>query len=115
MNLHAIVRGAINANHADETFTWFRSLGQQNIEGLMQNTYADGVEIKGSFQSEGDSTLDHSNLAGQNSLIRKLYVFADNDAQMRPYALYRPLARTGDYIVDKYNAYRFVVAVEEDF
>lgn len=115
LNLHAIVRGAINANLEDQVFTLYRSLGMQNLEGMPVNTYQQGEEIKGNFQPEGDSALDHANLAGQNSSIRKLYVYAPNDPKLRPWGLYRALARTGDYLVDANGAWWFVIAVEEDY
>jgi hypothetical protein len=115
MNLHNIVRGAINAVHKDQDFIIYRSLGCKNVSGIVKNTYAVGVQISGSFQSEGDSALDHSNNAGQNSGIRKLYIYASDNPALRPMGVYRPLARTGDYFKDTNNAYWLVIAVEEDF
>lgn len=115
MNLHAIVRGAINANLEDVTLTLYRSLGETNVEGLMTNVYAQGVKVKGSFQSEGDAALDHANLAGQNSITRKLYLYASSGVSERPWGIYRTLSRTGDYLVDGNGGFWLVVAVEEDF
>lgn len=57
LNLHAIVRQAINANYADETFKLYRSVGQKNVGGIVQAYYAPAEEIQGNFQSEGDSAL----------------------------------------------------------
>lgn len=115
INLHGVVRSAINAIHQDQAFTIYRSLGCKNVAGMVQNTYAAGEKILGSLQSEGDSALDHSNNAGQNSTIRKLYIYASNDPVLRPMGIYRPLARTGDYFKDENGAYWLAVAVEEDF
>ncbi|WP_443894650.1 hypothetical protein [Parasutterella excrementihominis] len=77
--------------------------------------YAPAETIRGNFQSEGDSALDHANLAGQNTIIRKLYLYASNDRKTRPWAQYRPLARTGDYIEDSKGGYWLITAVLEDF
>lgn len=115
MNLHNIVRGAINANLADVTLTYYRSLGEREVDYMMQNAYAAPVSVKGSFQSEGDAALDHANLAGQNSITRKLYLYSSDSVTERPWGIYRPLARTGDYFLDANGAYWLVVAVEEDF
>lgn len=115
MNLHDIVRGAININHPDKQFTIFRSLGEVNRNGLVQAVFAPAEIIIGNIQSEGDSALDHANFAGQNSIVRRLYVYAPDDWQKRPWALFRPLARTGDYIVDERGYWWLVVAVLEDF
>ena len=84
LNLHAIVRQAINANYADETFKLYRSVGQKNVGGIVQAYYAPPEEIQGNFQSEGDSALDHANLAGVGSSYTSpllLYRYADNQSR----------------------------------
>lgn len=115
LNLHAIVRQSINANYADETFKLYRSVGQKNVGGIVQAYYAPAEEIQGNFQSEGDSALDHANLAGQNTIIRRLYLFASSDQKQRPWAIYRPLARSGDYVEDSKGGQWLITAVIEDF
>ena len=53
MNLHDIVRGAIQTNLEDETLTWYRSAGQiVDDEGIATAGYYPGVTVRGSFQSE---------------------------------------------------------------
>ena len=116
MNLHNIVRGAIQSNLPDEEFTLYRSLGQvNNDEGICVSGYASGITIKGNFQPEGDAALNFSGLSAQNTIIRKLYVYATEDRETRPWSLYRPLSRTGDYIQDKRGDYWLVLAVTEDY
>ena len=103
MNLHNIVRGAIQSNLPDEEFTLYRSIGQvNNDEGIMTASYSEGETIKGNFQSDSDASLHFSGLSAQNTIIRKLYVYATDDRAGRPWAMYRPLARSG-------------IAVTEDF
>lgn len=116
MNLHKIVRGAIESNYPDDTLTLYRSVGQvNNDEGICVAGYAPGITIKGNFQPEGDAALHFSNMSAQNSIIRKLYVYATEDRETRPWSLYRPLSRTGDYIQDKRGDYWLVLAVTEDY
>lgn len=116
MNLHKIVRGAITSNLEDEPFTLYRSVGQvNNDEGVCVSGYAPGITIKGNFQPEGDAALHFSNMSAQNTIIRKLYVYATEDRETRPWSLYRPLSRTGDYIQDKRDDYWLVLAVTEDY
>lgn len=115
LNLHDIVRRAINQNYADAKLKIYRSIGQENENGVMSAFYAPAENILGNFQSEGDAALDHANLAGQNTIIRKLYLYASNDRKTRPWAQYRPLARTGDYIEDSKGGYWLITAVIEDF
>lgn len=116
MNLHKIVRGAITSNLEDEPFTLYRSVGQTvNDEGVCVSGYAPGESIKGNFQSDSDAALHFSGLAAHNTIIRKLYVYATEDRSTRPWSFYRPLARSGDYVLDKRGDYWYVIAVTEDF
>lgn len=115
LNLHSIVRSAINVNYQDQQFDIYRSLGQKNINSIVQAFYAPAEVVLGNFQSEGDSALDHADLAGQNTIIRKLYLYATDDRKTRPWSIYRPLARSGDFIVDKHGGYWLITAVLEDF
>ena len=115
LNLHHIVRSAINANYPDARLELFRSTGQSNVGGVMTATYAPPVPVWGNFQSEGDAALSHADLAGQNTIIRRLYLYADRDRRTRPWSIYRPLARSGDYVRDDRGGYWLVTAVTEDF
>lgn len=115
LNLHDIVRSAITQNYADAELKIYRSIGQENVGGVVTAFYAPAETILGNFQSEGDAALDHANLAGQNTIIRKLYLYASDDREARPWAEYRPLARSGDYIEDSKGGYWLITAVSEDF
>lgn len=115
LNLHHIVRPAINANYPDGDFELFRSTGQSNQNGIVTATYSPAIPIKGNFQSEGDAALAHADMAGQNTIIRRLYVYACDNRGKRPWSVYRPLARSGDYIRDIHGGYWLVTAVLEDF
>ena len=115
MNLHAIVRGAINANNPDAAFTLYRYAGDQFSKGVKTALYEKVEGLSGNFQSEGDAALSFQNLAGQNTITRKLYLCAPADEASRPWAVYRPLGRGGDYVADATGRWWKVDAVEEDF
>lgn len=115
LNLHAIVRRAITANKADDLFDLYRSAGQVMQDGIMVAAYDPPVRISGQFQSENDAALAHADMAGQNTIIRKLYVYAPDNLKERPWSIYRPLARSGDYVRDKFGRFWLVTAVTEDF
>ena len=73
MNLHNIVRGAIQSNLPDEEFTLYRSIGQvNNDEGIMTASYSQGETIKGNFQSTAVYTIV---CLLRTPVIRKLYVY----------------------------------------
>lgn len=115
MNLHDIVRGAINVNLEDQSFTLLRSEGSSVVNGVRVSKYRKVEGLKGNFQSEGDAALNFSNNAAQNTIIRRLYLYADSDRATRAWTIYRPLARAGDYVLNDKGEYWQVSAVIEDF
>lgn len=115
LNLHDIVRDAINYNNEDKPFTLYRSEGRQMHEGLTKVMHREIKGLKGQFQSEGDAALNFADMAGQNTQTRKLYLYASDDRQTRPWTIDRQLARTGDYLKDWQGHFWQVSAVVEDF
>lgn len=115
MNLHEIVRGAIIRIHDDQDFTLLRSLPSEVKNGVRIAQYLRVEGLAGNFQSEGDAALSYSNNAAQNTIVRRLYLYATDDRANRPWTIYRPLARSGDYIVNAKSEYWKVEAVVEDF
>ena len=115
MNLHDIVRGAITINLEDQPFTLLRSTASGVTNGVRVAKYVKVEDLKGNFQSEGDAALNFSNNAAQNTIVRRLYLYADSDRASRAWSIYRPLARSGDYIVNNKGEYWQVSAVIEDF
>lgn len=115
MNLHAIVRSAINRVHDDQPFSILRSLPTTVVNGVRVSQYEKIDGFAGNFQSEGDAALSYSNNAAQNTIVRRLYLYATDDRANRPWTIYRPLARSGDYIVNAKSEYWKVEAVVEDF
>lgn len=115
MNLHAIVRGAITRVHDDQPFSILRSLPTTVVNGVRVSQYEKLDSFTGNFQSEGDAALSYSNNAAQNTIVRRLYLYATDDRATRPWTIYRPLARSGDYVVNAKGEYWKVEAVVEDF
>lgn len=115
MNLHAIVRSAINRVHADQPFSIMRSQPTTVVNGVRVSQYEKIDGFTGNFQSEGDAALSYSNNAAQNTIVRRLYLYATDDRATRPWTIYRPLARSGDYVVNAKGEYWKVEAVVEDF
>ena len=115
MNLHQIVRGAITRVHDDQTFSILRSLPSTVVNGVRVSEYERLDGFTGNFQSEGDAALNYSNNAAQNTIIRRLYLYATDDRATRPWTIYRPLARSGDYVINDKGEYWKVEAVVEDF
>nr|DAO35466.1 MAG TPA: head closure knob [Caudoviricetes sp.] len=116
LNLHHIVRGAIRALKPDTRVTLYRSAGYQtDASGYQTRFYLAGVECDAHFQSESGNQLALENNFTEITTTRKVWLYATGDPATRPWSLWRPLARSGDYLVDPNGQYWFVSAVLEDF
>lgn len=114
LNLHNIVRSAINYNKQDTDLILYRASELIFEKGIKTQQY-EKINIKGSWQSENDSTLNFADMSGKNTTTRKLYIYAENDSEKRPWTLYRPLSRGGDFVQDMDGNFWSVIAVIEDF
>lgn len=116
LNLHQIVRGAINYNNPDEQLTLYRSTGQTaNINGIKTALYEAPETVMGQFQAENDAALQFADLAGKNSIIKRLYLYSDESPETRPWGMDRPIARFGDVVCDRFGRYWLTIAVLDDF
>lgn len=116
LNLHKVVRGAINAVHPDEEVQLLHSKGSIPDEnGFAVPQYERIVGAKAQVQSEGDAALFHADMAGANSVVRRFYLFAPKDFANQTAGIFRPLARSGDYIIRTDGTVWAVDAVIENF
>lgn len=117
MNLHNIVRGAINAVNKDRYCTLYRSTGESEMtdRGEQKSTYEAGVQIRAQWQSLGQDAIEQRERALDVTTTRRVYLYADSDPKERPWAMWRPLARSGDFILDDKDEYWYLDAVLEDF
>lgn len=97
INLHGIVRGAVNHLHPDVKVILYRTTGQVVVTGGQPKPiYAEGINIKAQMQSEGTTALFHADKIGQEEIMRKFYLFASPELDMRVAGIIRPLSRGGD-------------------
>lgn len=116
LNLHACVRGAINAVHPDEEVQLLHSTGSAPDEsGFAVPQYERHYDVLAQVQSEGDAALFHSDNVGANSVVRRFYLFTPDDFANQTAGIFRPLARSGDYIIRKDGTIWAVDAVIENF
>lgn len=116
MNLHHIVRGAINAVNPDVTVQILRSMGSKPDEsGFAVPVFQRSYDVRAQIQSEGDAALFHADMAGANTVTRRIYLYTPKDRDEQPAGVWRPLARSGDYIVQEDNTVWLINAVIENF
>lgn len=117
MNLHGIVRDAINAVNKDRYCFLYRSTGVAEMDerGEQKPTYSPATYIRAQFQSLGQDAIEQRERILEVTTTRRVYLYADSDPRERPWAMWRPLARSGDYLVDDSGNYWYLDAVLEDF
>lgn len=116
LNLHKIVRGPINAVHPDVKVQVLRSLGSMPDEnGFSVPKYERVYGVTAQIQSENDAALFHADMAGANTITRKIYLYAPKSMVLQTASVFRPLLRSGDYIVQEDGTVWLVNAVTENF
>jgi hypothetical protein len=115
INLHSVVRAAITQIHPDEAVIIYRSSGQDNESGSVTPRYLPGYAARAQIQSENDEALYQSDMAGQNDITKRFYLYAESSAS-RPAGVVRPASRSGDLIKRASdNTWWLVVGVIDDF
>ena len=116
LNLHGIVRTAINFNNADETVLLVRSLGNANIQGRIVPTYGEPENVGAQVQTLGGEDLKVINDTERTPRDRKFYLYSTADYTAAPAGMIRYLGRTGDFIYRPLDGtYWKVYQVAEDF
>lgn len=97
INLHGVVRGAINHLHPDIKATLYQVTGQTVVTGGQpKSIYSPGKPVWTQAQSEGTTTLYHADRVGSEEIIRKFYLFSKPELNERIAGIIRPLSRGGD-------------------
>ena len=116
LNLHHIVRGPINAVHPDVRVQVLRSLGSMPDEdGKSIPRFERLSNVLAQIQSDNDAALFHAEKAGMNTITRKIYLYTPKEAAKQPASVFRPLSRSGDYVVQEDGTVWLVDAVTENF
>ena len=117
MNLHDIVRGAVTTVARDKPCKIYRATGKQvrSERGDTVPVYAAPKDIKAQFQSVSADVLQHFEKVNVTTSTRRVYLYADYDPAARPWAMWRPLGRSGDLIQDDLECWWLITDVLEDF
>lgn len=113
MNLHAMVRGLINSVHSDEICTLIQSDGGDVVDGIFENSYKDGIQIRANWQPTGEP-LSHEDGMSLTMQEEKVYLFSDPASPVKGVTRL-PTLRTGDFLQRKDGTYWLVTDVEEDW
>jgi hypothetical protein len=93
MNLHGIVRGAINSVNPDRTALYFASTGNTvNADFSQTPGYAPGVQVRVQIQPLGRDELKHVERLNLQGVFRTVYLFGNAQGVIRV------LAQGGDLL-----------------
>ena len=117
LNLHHIVRGAINAVNSDLPCELYRMTGKQqrDEEGDTIPIFSGPASVKAQFQSLSQDMIRQYEMLEITNTTRRVYLYADKSPASRPWAQWRPLGRSGDVIKDNNGSIWTISAVIEDF
>ena len=116
LNLHGIANGIISGIHPNEALILARSTGETYTDdmGIVHNEYIN-LPLTGQVQNETESALFHANLAGQTTMVKRIYLHAPASLLTQIQGIFRPLSRTGDFIRRKDGTWWLVTSVLENY
>ena len=117
LNLHKIVRGAISSIARDLPCDLYLMTGDQvrGERGDMRPVFLEPVKVKAQWQSVGPDAIVLTEKISMTTTVRKVYLYADSNAESRPWGAWRPLGRSGDLLRDDKGNFWLVDVVLEDF
>ncbi len=93
MNLHGIVRGAINSVNQDRTALYLASVGNiVNADFSQTPSYAPGVQVRIQIQPLGKEELRHIEKLNMQGVFRTVYMYGNTQG------IVRILAQGGDLL-----------------
>jgi hypothetical protein len=84
MNLHGIVRGAINSVNADKTALYLKSTGNTvNADFSQTPSYAPGLPVRIQIQPLGKEELRHIEKLNLQGVYRTIYMYGNTQGVVR--------------------------------
>ena len=115
LNLHDIVRGAINIVNPDEDVWLVQNIGQTNVKGRITASYAPAQKVKAQVQTLSGDDLTVANDTQRTERDRKFYLYAETKTGNAPSGIIRPLGKSGDFMRRNDGTYWKVYNVSEDY
>lgn len=84
MNLHGLVRNAIQAVNPDTLCTWQQSTGATQSGGALTPTYNTVTNVPVQVQGLSSGDLRHAEYLNLEGVLRKVYLFGNIEGIVRP-------------------------------
>ena len=115
INLHNIVRGAVNALHPDEAVLLLQSGGVENVRGAIAPKFIQACLVCAQVQSLNPDELRSLENTARSRVTRKAWLHSPAPGGLAPSPLFRPLARAGDLLRRADATWWLVGSLIEDF
>ena len=115
LNLHDLVRGAINIVNPDEDVWLIQNIGQTNAKGRITAVYAEPEKVRAQVQTLSGDDLTVMNDTERTERDRKFYLYSDTSTGTPPSGIIRPLGKSGDFIRRADGTWWMVYNVTEEF
>ena len=115
LNLHDLVRGAINIVNPDEDVWLIQNISQTNVKGRITASYAPAQKVKAQVQTLSGDDLTVMNDTERTERDRKFYLYSDTETGTPPSGIIRPLSMSGDFIRRADGTWWMVYNVTEEF
>ena len=115
LNLHDIVRGAINIVNPDEDVWLIQNIGQTNVKGRITASYAPAQKVRAQVQTLSGDDLTVMNDTERTERDRKFYLYSNTETGNAPSGIIRPLGKSGDFMRRNDGTYWKVYNVSEDY
>ena len=115
LNLHDLVRGAINIVNPDEDVWLIQNIGQTNVKGRITAFYAEPEKVRAQVQTLSGDDLTVMNDTERTERDRKFYLYAETKTGNAPSGISRPLGKSGDFMRRNDGTYWKVYNVSDDY
>ena len=115
LNLHDIVRGAINIVNPDEDVWLIQNISQTNVKGRITANYAEPEKVRAQVQTLSGDDLTVMNDTERTERDRKFYLYAETKTGNAPSGIISPLGKSGDFMRRDDGTYWKVYNVSEDY
>ena len=115
LNLHDIVRGAINLVNPDEDVWLIQNISQTNVKGRITAVYAEPEKVRAQVQTLSGDDLTVMNDTERTERDRKFYLYAETKTGNAPSGIIRHLGKSGDFIRRNDGTYWKVYNVSDDY
>ena len=89
LNLHDLVRGAINIVNPDEDVWLIQNIGQTNVKGRITAIYAEPEKVRAQVQTLSGDDLTVMNDTERTEGDRKFYLYAETKTGNAPSGIIR--------------------------